>query len=198
MNDEIIHSGVQDTSWQTSTILEKPRNQLNAVVRRLHWTVRLALSIAYDQIFNYTVILHLRVSLRMQWVPFLPGHCAWTGPVVTSDSSFYSGKLLWTCGTDSSPKPRAACTCLGLAAQSSCILKVFRAQDNLDWITLAIYIDTVFMSFDVPFPSLCPKFSFEVTGPMTPWLLGRQASRCIIRMLTGASGGKCSEQMKAD
>lgn len=66
MNDEIIHSGVQDTSWQTSTILEKPRNQLNAVVRRLHWTVRLALSIACDQIFNYTVILHLRVSLRMQ------------------------------------------------------------------------------------------------------------------------------------
>lgn len=26
----------------------------------------------------------------------------------------------------------------------------------------------VFMPFDVPFPSLCPKFSFEVTGPPDP------------------------------
>lgn len=45
-----------------------------------------------------------------------------------------------------------------------------------------------FLAFDVPFPSLCPTFSFEATGKW-PGLLGRQALGCMIKVLTVASGG---------
>lgn len=79
------------------------------------------------------------------------------------------------------PAPRGAFACSGLTAlwlqtkqealgpASLCLLggQVFGAgaQDNLDWITWATHIDTVALSFDVPFPSPGPKFPLEVTGP---------------------------------
>ena len=106
-------------------------------------------------------------DIRQQFLPLNTGNTAPPSP----EAAFAGSGLtsIWPQRRGRPETPVFLHHCL-LGQQGS---EVFRVQDNLDWITPAIYIDTVFIPFDVPLPSLCPQFSFEVIGLKDPLMAGK-------------------------